>query len=66
MQWLDSMELAVAHEERINKMVLVNAAGYVSGGNYPLPFVIAQTPVLDKFSTTNCSKVVVRRFLDKL
>ena len=61
--WI-AWEFAVAHEERINKMVLVNAAGYVSGGNYPLPFVIAQTPVLRQvFNYEIVPKVVVRRFL---
>ena len=60
--WI-AWEFAVAHEERINKMVLVNAAGYVSGGNYPLPFVIAQTPVLRQvFNYEIVPKVVVRRF----
>ena len=57
--WI-AWEFAVAHEERINKMVLVNAAGYVSGGSYPLPFVIAQTPVLRQvFNYEIVPKVVV-------
>ena len=45
-------------------MVLVNAAGYVSGGNYPCHLYLAQTPVLRQvFNYEIVPKVVVRRFL---
>tara|TARA_B100000963_G_scaffold341894_1_gene342123 strand:+ start:71 stop:448 length:378 start_codon:yes stop_codon:yes gene_type:complete len=45
-------------------MILINSAGYITGWNYPLPFIIAQIPVLRKvFNYEIVPKVVVRRFL---
>jgi len=59
-----SWEFAVAYEKRIIKMILVNSAGYIDETKMPLPFVIAQTPVLRKvFNYKVVPKAVVRRFL---
>ncbi len=61
--WI-AWEFAVANEDRVKKMILINSAGYITGWNYPLPFIIAQTPVLRKvFNYEIVPKVVVRRFL---
>lgn len=61
--WL-TWELALAHEDRLNKMILLNSAGYITDKDYPLPFVIAQTPVLRRLFNINViPKVVVRRFI---
>ena len=61
--WI-AWEFAVANEERVKKMILINSAGYITGWNYPLPLIIAQTPVLRKvFNFKIVPKVVVRRFL---
>ena len=61
--WI-AWEFAVANEYRVKKMILINSAGYITGWNYPLPFIIAQTPVLRKvFYYEIVPKVVVRRFL---
>ena len=45
--WI-AWEYAVSNEDRVKKMILIDSAGYVTGRNYPLPFMIAQTPVLRK------------------
>ena len=61
--WI-AWEFAVANEERVKKMILINSAGYITGWNNPLPLIIAQTPVLRKvFNFKIVPKVVVRRFL---
>ena len=61
--WI-AWEYAVSNEDRVKKMILIDSAGYVTGRNYPLPFIIAQTPVLrNVFSYEIAPKFVVRRFL---
>jgi len=59
--WL-SWEFALKYQHRVDSLVLINSAGYIGEGNFPLPFVIAQTPVLrNVFSFV--PKAVVRRFM---
>ena len=59
--WM-SWELALTCPERIKKMVLLNSAGYINDRNYPLPFVIAQTPFL-RNAFSFIPRAIVRRFL---
>jgi len=59
--WM-SWELALVSSKRINKMILLNSAGYINDRNYPLPFIIAQTPLL-RNSFSFIPRAVVRRFL---
>lgn len=59
--WL-SWEFALKCPERVSKMILIDAAGYINDNNYPLPFVIAQTPVLRNVFNY-VPKAVVRRFV---
>lgn len=59
--WL-AWELAIKAKERIGKLILLNSAGYINDKNYPLPFVIAQTPVLRNVFNY-IPKAVVRRFI---
>lgn len=59
--WL-SWEFTLKYPERINKMILIDAAGYINDRNFPLPFVIAQTPVLRNVFNY-VPKAVVRRFV---
>ena len=59
--WL-AWELALKAKDKIGKLVLLNAAGYINDKNYPLPFVIAQTPVLRNVFNY-IPKAVVRRFI---
>jgi pimeloyl-ACP methyl ester carboxylesterase len=59
--WL-AWELALKAKDKIGKLVLLNAAGYLNDKNYPLPFVIAQTPVLRNVFNY-IPKAVVRRFI---
>tara|TARA_B100001939_G_C16901099_1_gene600018 strand:- start:607 stop:1446 length:840 start_codon:yes stop_codon:yes gene_type:complete len=59
--WM-SWELALICPDRIKKMVLLNSAGYINDRNYPLPFVIAQTPFL-RNAFSFIPRAIVRRFL---
>ena len=59
--WL-AWELSLKAKHRIKKLVLLNSAGYINDRNFPLPFVIAQTPVLRNVFNY-IPKVVVRRFV---
>ncbi len=59
--WM-SWELALDCPNRVKKMILLNSAGYINDRNYPLPFVIAQTPFL-RNSFSFIPRAVVRRFL---
>ncbi len=59
--WM-AWELALKFPKRVNKLVLIDAAGYINDRNFPLPFVIAQTPVLRNVFNY-VPKAVVRRFV---
>jgi len=59
--WL-SWEFAIKYQNRINKLILIDSAGYINDKNFPLPFVIAQTPVLRNVFNY-VPRAVVRRFL---
>ncbi|CAG5085161.1 alpha/beta fold hydrolase [Parvicella tangerina] len=59
--WL-SWEFALKYPEKVKKMILIDAAGYINDNTYPLPFVIAQTPVLRNVFNY-VPKAVVRRFV---
>lgn len=59
--WL-SWEFAIKYQNRIDKLILIDSAGYISDKNYPLPFVIAQTPVLRNVFNY-VPKAVIRRFV---
>jgi pimeloyl-ACP methyl ester carboxylesterase len=59
--WM-SWELALICSKRIKKMILLNSAGYINDRDYPLPFVIAQTPFL-RNAFSFIPRAVVRRFL---
>jgi len=59
--WL-SWEFAIKYQNRIDKLILIDSAGYISDKNFPLPFVIAQTPVLRNVFNY-VPRAVVRRFL---
>lgn len=59
--WL-SWELAVKYQHRIDKLILIDSAGYIDDKKLPLPFIIAQTPVLRNVFNY-LPRAVVRRFL---
>ncbi len=59
--WI-AWEFALKYPERVRKLVLIDAAGYINDRNFPLPFVIAQTPVLRNVFNY-VPKAVVRRFV---
>ncbi len=55
-------EYASRNSTRVDKMILINAAGFIKEKEYPLPFVIAQTPMLrNVFKYT--PKAAIRKFL---
>lgn len=55
-------EYATRNSKRIGKMVLINAAGFIGKSEYPLPFVIAQTPML-RGILKYTPKAAIRKFL---
>lgn len=59
--WL-SWEFALKYQHRVSKLILIDSAGYINDNTYPLPFVIAQTPVLRNVFNY-VPKGVVRRFV---
>ena len=64
--WI-AWEFAVAMEHRIDKMILINSAGYLNQGKYPWPFIIAKTPVLNQiFNFQLVPKFVARKILKEV
>lgn len=59
--WL-AWEFALQHQDCVDKLILIDAAGYINDKNLPLPFVIAQTPVLRNIFNF-VPLAVVRRFV---
>lgn len=59
--WI-SWEFALKYPKKVTKLVLIDSAGYINDRNFPLPFVIAQTPVLRNVFNY-VPKAVVRRFV---
>lgn len=59
--WL-SWEFSLKYTNRVDKLILIDSAGYKGEGNMPLPFVIAQTPVLRNVFNY-VPKAVIRRFV---
>ena len=55
-------EFAVKYENRVDELILIDSAGYIGEKSMPLPFVIAQTPVLRNVFNY-VPRAVVRRFL---
>ncbi len=55
-------EYVTRNSQRVDKMILINAAGYVTESEYPLPFVIAQTPMLRNVLKYT-PKAAIRKFL---
>lgn len=53
--WI-SWEFTALHPERVRKLVLIDAAGYLDYGSIPLPFKMARTPFLG-----NVVRYVIRR-----
>lgn len=64
--WI-AWEFAVAMEHRIDKMILINSAGYINQGKYPWPFIIAKTPVLNQILNYQLvPKFVARKILKEV
>ena len=63
--WL-AWELYLVHPELIKKLILIGAAGYFLDQRLPLPFLMAQTPFLNKFVKHVLPKGLVHRFLKEV
>ena len=64
--WI-AWEFAVEMEHRIDKMILINSAGYINQGKYPWPFIIAKIPVLNQvFNFQLVPKFLARKILKEV
>ncbi|MFH1321109.1 MAG: alpha/beta hydrolase [Bacteroidota bacterium] len=63
--WI-AWEFALEYPERINKMILIDAAGYIKRKDYPLPFKMAQTPFINKFIKYVATRKLIERFLKEV
>ena len=60
--WL-AWEFAAKFPKRINKLILIGSAGYFIDQKLPLPFLMAQTPLLSRFMKHITPKSLVARFV---
>ncbi len=60
--WL-SWEFTALYPKRINKMILIGSAGYFIDQRLPLPFLMAQTPLVNRFMKHITPKSLVARFV---
>ena len=64
--WI-AWEFAVAYPKKVNKMILVNSAGYINSGKFPLPFVLAKSPFLKNlFKVEITPRRVVKFFINRV
>ena len=64
--WI-AWEFAVRFPEKVNKMILVSSAGYINNGKFPLPFVLARSPILKNvFRLEITSRRIVKFFINRL
>lgn len=64
--WI-AWEFAVAFPEKVNKMILVNSAGYINSGKFPLPFILAKSPFLKNiFKVEITPRIVVKFFINEV
>ncbi len=60
--WL-AWEFALRYPERVKKLVLINASGYLNDDAIPLPFKVAQTPFANRIIKYSVNKSLLERFL---
>ncbi len=60
--WL-GWELAVKYPERVDRLILLDAAGFLDPQNIPLPFRMAQTPFLNRVIKYAITRPVLETFL---
>ncbi len=63
--WL-SWEYARKHPDRVDKMILIGAAGYLDLKNIPLPFKMARTPFASKLAKFVLRKSVLEVFVKQV
>ena len=60
--WL-AWEYALKYPKRVNKLILIAAAGCFIDQRIPLPFIIARTPLINKVMQVMTPKTLVARFV---
>ena len=63
--WM-AWEFALEYPKRINKMILIDAAGYIKRRDYPLPFKMAQIPFLNRVMKNITPRGIVARFVKEV
>ncbi len=61
-----SWEFAADYPERIEKMILMGAAGFLDQRNIPLPFKMARTPFLNKVARYAIKRSILEQFLKQV
>lgn len=61
-----SWEFSLRYPERVNKMILIDSAGYLSSNNVPLPFRMAQAPILGRVVKYAVQKNILERFVKQV
>ncbi len=60
--WI-AWEFAIKYPKRVNKLILIAAAGFLEDRNVPLPFKMARTPFIGKVIKYAVKKNVLEQFL---
>ncbi|WP_338763031.1 alpha/beta hydrolase [Bernardetia sp. ABR2-2B] len=60
--WI-AWEYALRHQEQIEKLVLISAAGFVDDGSIPTPFKLAKLPVFGKVFKYALQKPIFEKFV---
>ncbi len=63
--WL-AWEFTVANPERVDHLVLINAAGFIESGSVPFPFRIARIPLLNKVVKYTAHKRIIETYLKQV
>lgn len=63
--WI-AWEFAVADPQRVRKLVLMDAAGYLSLDNVPLPFQMARAPFISGMMKYSIQRPLVERFVSQV
>jgi pimeloyl-ACP methyl ester carboxylesterase len=61
-----SWEFAATYPEKIEKMVLISAAGFMDQRNIPLPFKMAKTPFVNKIARYAIKRNILEQFVKQV
>ncbi len=60
--WI-SWEMALAYPDKVKKLILIDAAGFLDSKNIPLPFKMARTPFMNKIVKFAINRSMLENFL---